>query len=104
MGIKLMEIIRPLRYLGGKRKLLPYVLPRLRRLSNLSENYTDVFVGGGVREKTCRSRSGIKTAISIQRTCYVPCVVNMRKKGKTSLISCFLFPEMLRKIRKKIAP
>lgn len=41
-----MKIISPLRYIGSKRKLLPHIMTRLRKLDNISENYTDAFVGG----------------------------------------------------------
>lgn len=42
-----MKIISPFRYPGSKRKLLPQIMPELRDLKGISENFTDVFVGGG---------------------------------------------------------
>ena len=42
-----MQIISPFRYPGSKQKLLPQILPELKDLDGISENFTDVFVGGG---------------------------------------------------------
>ena len=40
-----MKCISPFRYPGGKSKLLPQIMSELKDLENLSENFTDVFVG-----------------------------------------------------------
>jgi DNA adenine methylase len=42
-----MKDIIPFRYPGGKRKLLPQIMPALQKLDGISENFSDVFVGGG---------------------------------------------------------
>jgi len=42
-----MKCISPFRYPGGKRKLLPQIMPALQKLDGISENFSDVFVGGG---------------------------------------------------------
>ena len=42
-----MKCISPFRYPGGKSKLLPQIMSELKDLENISENFKDVFVGGG---------------------------------------------------------
>jgi|WetSurMetagenome_2_1015567.scaffolds.fasta_scaffold04541_6 DNA adenine methylase len=44
---KKIKYLSPFRYPGGKRKLLPQIIPALQNLEGISENFSDVFVGGG---------------------------------------------------------
>lgn len=44
---KKIKNLSPFRYPGGKRRLLPQIMPALQNLDGISENFSDVFVGGG---------------------------------------------------------
>jgi DNA adenine methylase len=41
------KLISPFRYPGGKKKLLPQIMPALLDLDGISENFVDAFAGGG---------------------------------------------------------